>query len=261
LVDDAGKPITIVSRFLSYFAGRGFAPNTVVAYCHDLKHLFVFLDTHGLDLAAFTPARAIDFLLVLNAQGDTRACGVSGQTTTPTTQLYLTPDEPPATHPTKALAATTINRILAAVASFFEYLILAEEGMDCHDNPIRKVPDPATARVSPRVLPFRHLTVRQRPVCRVLRVRTVQRLPRPLPEDQVTALLAACKMKRDWAMFLLMLHGGLRPGESSACTWRISNTAGGAWSSGIARIIPREHAPSRAPSGWSTCMTPRPWLR
>jgi integrase/recombinase XerD len=213
LVDDSDKPIAIVTRFLSYLAGRGYSPNTLVAYCHDLKHLFVFLDAHGLDLAAFTPPRAVDFLLFLNAIGDTRPC--AGGQIAPTTPIELTADEGPAppVPPAKPLAATTINRILAAVSSFFEYLILAEEGMHCHDNPIRKVPDPATARVSPRVLPFRHLTVRQRPVRRVLRVRTVQRLPRPLSEGQVAALLNACKTQRDRAMFLLMLHGGLRPGE------------------------------------------------
>jgi integrase/recombinase XerD len=51
-------------------------------------------------------------------------------------------------------------------------------------------------------------------VRRVLRVRTAQRLlPRPLPGDQVTALLGSLRTLRDRAMFLLMLQGGLRPGE------------------------------------------------
>ena len=134
LVDDSGTPITIVTRFLSYLAGRGYSPNTLVAYCHDLKHLFVFLHAHRLDLAAFTPARAVGFLLFLNASGDTRPC--AGGPIPPTRQIELTADEGPAPS-AKPLAATTINRMLATVSAFFEYLILAEEGMDCHDNPIR----------------------------------------------------------------------------------------------------------------------------
>src|SRR5579859_6471469 len=180
LVDDTDEPVPIVTRFLTYLAGRGYSPNTLVAYCYDLKHLFLFLKTHGLDLESFTPARSVDFLLFLHACGDTRVW-IGGHQ----------PTEPQAAAPVKPLAATTINRVLAAVSSSFEYLLLTEEvhGVHSHDNPIRQVPDPATARVSPRYLPFNHLTMRQRPVRRVLRVRTVQRLPRPLSEEQVAALL------------------------------------------------------------------------
>ena len=50
---------------------------------------------------------------------------------------------------------------------------------------------PHEQRVSPRSTPFLDLTIRTRPVRRVLRVRTVQRLPRPFPDDQVTALLGS----------------------------------------------------------------------
>jgi integrase len=46
-----------------------------------------------------------------------------------------------------------------------------------------------------------------------VRVKTVQRLPRPLDDDQVEALLAQLRGLRDRAIVLLMLHGGLRPGE------------------------------------------------
>ena len=45
---------------------------------------------------------------------------------------------------------------------------------------LRKIPDVATARVVPRYTPFLSLTTKQRPVRRVVRVRTTQRLPRPL---------------------------------------------------------------------------------
>ena len=57
------------------------------------------------------------------------------------------------------------------------------------------------------------LASHQRPVRRVVRVRTIQRLPRPLDEEQVAVLVGSLKRWRDRAMVLLMLHGGLRPGE------------------------------------------------
>jgi len=39
------------------------------------------------------------------------------------------------------------------------------------------------------------------------------RLPRPLGEEDVQAVLDSLRIARDLAIFLLMLDGGLRPGE------------------------------------------------
>ena len=113
--------------------------------------------------------------------------------------------------PATKLAATTVNRILAAVSSFYEYVILA--GMFGRLNPIEKRPDPALQRVSERHRPFMGGASRQRPIRRAVRVKTVQRVPRPLSEAQVQALLAQLRSRRDRAIVLLMLQGGLRPGE------------------------------------------------
>ena len=55
---------------------------------------------------------------------------------------------------------------------------------------------------------------RQRPVRRAVRVKTVQHLPRPLSEKQVAALFGPLRRCRDRAVLLLMLQGGLRPGEA-----------------------------------------------
>ena len=113
--------------------------------------------------------------------------------------------------PATKLAATTVNRILAAVSSFYEYVILA--GMFERLNPIEKRPDPALQRVSERHRPFMGGASRQRPIRRAVRVKTVQRVPRPPSEAQVQALLAQLRSRRDRAIVLLMLQGGLRPGE------------------------------------------------
>src|SRR5207245_9053678 len=55
---------------------------------------------------------------------------------------------------------------------------------------------------------------RQQPVRRSMRVKTVQRMPRPLDDAQVQALLENLRCLRDRALILLMLQGGLRPGEA-----------------------------------------------
>ncbi|MGO4647658.1 tyrosine-type recombinase/integrase [Nocardia sp. 2YAB30] len=109
------------------------------------------------------------------------------------------------------MAATTVNRILAAVSSFYEYTILA--GLLDRTNPIEKRPDPALARVSERHRPFMGRASRQRPIRRAVRVKTVQRVPRPMDDERVAALLKQLHSSRDRAIVLLMLQGGPRPGE------------------------------------------------
>lgn len=84
----------------------------------------------------------------------------------------------------------SINRILAAVSSFYEYLILSEQ-LTSSENPIRQTDDPARARVVERHRPALGGASRQRPARRVVWVRTVQRVPRPLSEEQVSQQLGA----------------------------------------------------------------------
>jgi integrase/recombinase XerD len=67
--------------------------------------------------------------------------------------------------------------------------------------------------VADRHRPFTGGASRQRPTSREVRVRLPIRLPRPLSEPDVVALLDSMTCLRDLAMLLLMLDGGLRPGE------------------------------------------------
>lgn len=46
-----------------------------------------------------------------------------------------------------------------------------------------------------------------------MRVRVPERLPRPLSDEQIDVLLAQLRSRRDVALTLLLLDGGLRPGE------------------------------------------------
>jgi len=96
--------------------------------------------------------------------------------------------------------------------TFYEYLILSGQ-FTTRENPIHQVDDPALARVSERHRPFMGRVSRQRPIRRAVHVKTAQRLPHPMDDDQLDKLLTSLRLKRDRAMFLLMLHGGLRPGE------------------------------------------------
>ena len=202
LLDANDQPIEVVSSFLRHLHARGFSPNTLAAYAYDLLHFLSFLEQQQLTYLEFTPAHALDLLAYLRALPSRKRVQRLGVT------LCTMDEGQSAIH----LAATTINRILAAVSSFYEYLILSGRLLD-RENPIQKVDDQALARVAERHRPSMGHASQQRPIRRVVRVKTVQRVPRPMNEEQVKALLSSLRLWRDKAMVLLMLQGGLRPGE------------------------------------------------
>lgn len=201
LVDDADHPCPIVSGFMEHLNARAYSPNTLSAYAHDLLHFARFLEKEGLTYGDFRPVHTLALLNYLSALPN------RSQAHRLTPVLVIATEGEPATR----LSPATINRILAAVSSFYEYLILSGQ-LDV-ENPVEKTDDPATARVAERHRPALGSASRQHPIRRVARVRTVRRLPRPLSDEQVSQLLGSLKRWRDRAMVLLMVQGGLRPGE------------------------------------------------
>jgi integrase len=201
LVDDTGTPVPVVTAFLRHLAARDYSPNTLVAYAHDLQHLWRFLTSTGRTWETLQPPHALDLLAYL------RTCSSPH----PVQRFGLTLATIQHGQPARYLAAKTINRILAAVSSFYEYTIVA--GLFPAANPLEKIPDHTTARLTERHRPFLDGIRRPHPIRRRVGVRTVERLPRALEDHQVTALLGALRSARDRALLRLMLDGGLRPGE------------------------------------------------
>jgi integrase len=113
----------------------------------------------------------------------------------------------------RLLSARTCNRILAAVSSFYEFLITCES-YSGRANPIQKQADPAARRAVARWRPPLLNSSKQVPVRRTLRVKTVDALPRPISDETYRALISVMRTKRDRALLELMHEGGLRPGEA-----------------------------------------------
>jgi integrase len=203
LLDDDGSPIEVVSGFMRHLRARGYSPHTLSAYIYDLLHFTRFLNEQRLTYQEFTPVHALAFLEYLSTRPSRKRAQQLGLV------LSTTTDEG---YSATRLSPATINRILAAISSFYEYLILSGHFTE-HENPLQKVVDSTYTRVSERHHPFMGHASRQRPLRRTVHVKTVQRVPRPMDEEQIDALLESLTRKRDKAMLLLMLHGGLRPGE------------------------------------------------
>lgn len=201
LVDNAGEPVAVVRGFLKHLEARGCSPNTVRAYAYDLLRFWRFLKAEGLAWDTFRSRDALGLLEHLRSSPSARSAQRLGVAV-----VDLVDDRP-----MRRLSGATVNRIIAAVSSFYEYVSLAGlvEGL----NPIEKRAVSRGWRVPDRHRPFLDGISRQQPVRRGIRVRVAEHLPRPLADRDVERLLATLPRRRDQAMFLLMLDGGLRPGE------------------------------------------------
>lgn len=203
LLDDNGQTIPVVAGFLRHLRARGYSPNTLSAYAYDLLHFMTFLKEQQLTYLDFAPRHAFLLLEYLSMHPSRKQAQRLSLVLSTTTD-----DGASATR----LSPATINRTFAAVSSFYEYLMLSGE-FTSRENPIQQVHDPALARVAERHRPFMGRASRQRPIRRSIHVKTARRIPRPMDDEQIGKLLASLRLKRDKAMLLLMLHGGLRPGE------------------------------------------------
>lgn len=202
LVDGVGEPVGPGCRFLAHLADREFSPNTLCAYGYDLRYLFMFLAQEELDWQDFRPPHMLSLLAFLRRMPSRR----------PAQRLGMAVVADGADGPGRLLSPATVDRILAAVSSFYDWAIIAEE-YEHGVSPVQMRPDPALARVSERHQPFMGRASTQRPSRRVVQVKRPRRLPRPMEDPAVEALLSGLKRLRDLAMLLLMLDGGLRPGE------------------------------------------------
>jgi integrase/recombinase XerD len=198
LLDDHGDEVVAVNRFLSHLSDAGYSLNTLCAYGYDLRHLARFLTERSLGWNDFRPSTALEFLGYLRRVPSRR----------PAQRLGLTV----ATEQGRLLSPATVQWVLAAASSFFDWAIAAEQ-FTTGGNPMQRRVDHALGRVPERHQPFVGAASRQQPIRRTVRVRLPLRLPRPMSGEDIKAVLASLTTLRDLAIFLLMLDGGLRPGE------------------------------------------------
>ena len=190
-----------VGLFLTYMQACNYSPNTVKAYRHDLSLLSSFLISNDLDWRRLTPERAVDLLIYLR--------GIPSRRRGEHLHPMLAVTDGRVAKP--GLSVATINRMLATVSSFYDWGRMVDQIIGA--NPISRVHDRAAARVPEGHRPFLYGVAGRQTMRRALRLRSVRRLPRPMSIDQIDALIAQLRCRRDLALVHLMLDGGLRPGE------------------------------------------------
>jgi integrase/recombinase XerD len=96
--------IAVAAAFIAHLEAKGCSPNTLRAYAFDLNHFDRFLQRASLRWERLTGGQAVEFLLFLRS----------------------TPARFKGHRPGARLSAASVNRILAAIASFYEWAQLAE---------------------------------------------------------------------------------------------------------------------------------------
>ncbi len=163
----------LIDEFLEFVVGRA-RPNTVRAYAHDLSVFFSVVKKDPLEV------RPKDVMSFVTAQRRPKAGAEN---------VVRIADG------SAGLSAATIKRRLAAVSSFYGYLITRDD-VEVSANPV------------PRGLATRQS--RSRGGRGLPLVRGVRRLPRILDPDEIEALMGALRTERDRAMTQAMVLGGLR---------------------------------------------------
>ncbi len=164
-------------KFLQYRC----RPNTWISYGYDLQIYLNFirkplLEVTSADILAFVDSQQS----ASNRQGRTNGLFSKGP----------------------GLSNRTINRRLAAVASFYEYLRVF------HDLPGKNNPVPRS--LAKRNVFWAH---RYGNTASLALIRVPQTLPRPLDPEEITPFIDSLRNHRDKAMVLLMLLAGLRKSE------------------------------------------------
>jgi integrase/recombinase XerD len=179
LFDAEHQPLIAPNQYLSYLHHLGRSPNTVRAYAHHLQAFSNFLCEENRKWTTLSLTELAKFVTWL------RRVSSAGS---------------------KSRSDTTINTILAAVGSFYEY----QDRLGVETNISR------SRRFGAKNLykPFLHHISRNRPLRHaVMQVRAIRRLPRVFSAQESQALLNACARQRDRLLVSLLYESGMRVGQ------------------------------------------------
>jgi len=180
LFDHSRQPIVAPNQYLAYLHCLGRSPNTVRAYAHHLQAFSNFLLDGAHDWKTITLTQLAQFVAWL------RRTHVRNS---------------------RLLCDSTINTILAAVGSFYEY----QDRLGIETNISRSRRFGAKSSYKPFL---HHITKRRSVRHAVIHVRATRRLPQVFRAEQVQKLLDACARRRDRLLLSLLHESGMRIGQA-----------------------------------------------
>lgn len=189
VTDPSYDVVAPVDRFLAHLGAVDRSPGTVRSYAFDLRDFFTFLEHSQLrwrDVQLEDFGRFANWLRLAPAERSGQLRSLTGR----------------AEH----CSATTINRKLSAVGSFYRFHQQHGERLEFLSGSGRRGGGswkPLLAHLGGSVRPGQGL-----------KRRTPSRIPRTLSAEQVSAVLGACDHLRDRLLFALLAGSGMRIGEA-----------------------------------------------
>ena len=175
-----------VMEFIKYLDNTGKAPNTIKTYCYHLKLFYEFIERKNIKLNQVRLEGLVEFIGWLRNPLENQSV------------FNFQPLE-------SIREETTINAILNAVLSFFEYLARSEqyEGINVFKE--------ARGRDFKGFL--HHISKNKKGKKNILKLRVKKKRIKTLTEPEVKNIIGACNCLRDKLIMMLMYEGGLRIGE------------------------------------------------
>jgi integrase/recombinase XerD len=186
VVGDDHLPVEPIGRDLAYLDDVERSPNTLRAYAHHLKLFWDYLAWAKLAWTDVGLGQLARFMAWLRRYD---------------------PDVVPLGEAKTRRSESTVNTILAAVNSFYEFHERLGSLLPFERYRLGVRPSGATK-------PFLHHITKGQPVrTRLVKARSQRRLPRTLAPEDIEALLGACTHVRDQLLVCLLRDTGMRIGQ------------------------------------------------
>lgn len=186
LVNQNFDIVVPVRRYLNYLFATGKSPNTIRNYCYHLKTYFSFLEELKLEYNYVSTESLVAFIQWLRKPIHSMKID------------FLYQDD--------SVCDSTINTIIAAISSFYQYICRIEE----FKNPVIYATVPIASKGYKSFLIH---TSKKTTSKNLLKRCTVKRIAHTISDEQFKIFLSGIKRLRDKLIILLMYEGGLRVGE------------------------------------------------
>jgi len=193
VADDNGLPIEPILKFIRFKDNTNFARNSLRMYCQHLKLYFEYLQQRDLD---FQKVTIDDLALFVNwLQNPYKSLKVI-----PTHQV----DE--------ARSPRTVNIIVNAVLSFYDYILRHEEYSNNISDRLKKF----VSTPSRNFKGFLYgIAYEQKKVSsNILKLKVPKSKPKTLSKEEIGTLVRACNNLRDKFLLSLLYETGMRIGEA-----------------------------------------------
>jgi integrase/recombinase XerD len=192
LLNDVGDPVEPVLKYLKYKDNSGAARNTLRAYCYHLKLFFEYLEQEQLDYRDIGLDEMAAFMRWLqNPYGNQKVSPIAPVTSSRT--------------------ARSINIIISAVISLYDYLMRHE------DYSLQ-----LSMKLKKQILGSRrgfkdflyHINRNKSYDAKILKLKVPKQKPRTIPKEKIITIMYACCNIRDRFLIQLLWESSMRIGES-----------------------------------------------